>query len=325
MICRIGGITKQQIGSIKTFPEETRFEIANTHVEAFRKLAAMNTNEANITPSEAPHSGMFKGGARNRRDEGGERPYAKKPFRRDESGGRAPAVQEAVAAARRARGGAERPAFNKKPLCSARRGQALSVPKAASPRAPAPSRSSPSRTSRPAASRASSRPASPAAPSRSTRPASLASVSTNQLIADLPPGFDPGAGCGHDATRDPQTGRDPGPGAGGRYASFEAFYYYIHEHSNRTCRRIHVVGTGLVIAAFGAFCVTLNPWWLLAMPLVGYGFAWVGHFFFEKNRPATFKYPLGRGLRGRLPVVLRDGQRQAEVLIGPDPCRHPRA
>ncbi|WP_312780855.1 Mpo1-like protein [Brevundimonas sp.] len=89
--------------------------------------------------------------------------------------------------------------------------------------------------------------------------------------------------------REPQTGSDDG----GRYASFSAFYpYYIHEHSNRTCRRIHVVGTGLVIAAFGAFCVTRNAWWLLAMPLVGYGFAWVGHFFFEKNRPATFKYPL---------------------------------
>lgn len=88
---------------------------------------------------------------------------------------------------------------------------------------------------------------------------------------------------------DPQTGRDPGE----RYASFAAFYpYYIHEHSNRTCRRIHVVGTGLVIAAFAAFCVTLNARWLLAMPLVGYGFAWVGHFFFEKNRPATFQYPL---------------------------------
>lgn len=53
-----------------------------------------------------------------------------------------------------------------------------------------------------------------------------------------------------------------------------------------------MVGTGLVIAAFLAFCVTRNAWWLLAMPLVGYGFAWVGHFFFEKNRPATFKYPL---------------------------------
>ncbi|MFN6982092.1 MAG: Mpo1-like protein [Brevundimonas sp.] len=80
---------------------------------------------------------------------------------------------------------------------------------------------------------------------------------------------------------------------GERYASFEAFYpYYIHEHSNRTCRRIHVVGAGLVILAFVGFGLTLNPWWLLAMPLIGYGFAWVGHFFFEKNRPATFQYPL---------------------------------
>jgi hypothetical protein len=52
------------------------------------------------------------------------------------------------------------------------------------------------------------------------------------------------------------------------------------------------MGTGLVILALLAFVVTLNPWWLLAMPLVGYGFAWVGHFFFEKNKPATFKYPL---------------------------------
>ena len=78
----------------------------------------------------------------------------------------------------------------------------------------------------------------------------------------------------------------------GRYASFQAFYpHYIHEHSNRTCRRIHVVGTGLVILAFVLFLLTLNAWWLLAMPLVGYGFAWVGHFFFEKNRPATFKHP----------------------------------
>lgn len=78
-----------------------------------------------------------------------------------------------------------------------------------------------------------------------------------------------------------------------RYASFEAFYpFYIHEHSNQACRRIHVVGTGLVVAAFLIGVFTLNPWWFLAMPFIGYGFAWVGHFFFEKNRPATFKYPL---------------------------------
>lgn len=81
-------------------------------------------------------------------------------------------------------------------------------------------------------------------------------------------------------------------GDSSRYQSFAAFYpYYIHEHSNRTCRRIHVVGSALVIVAalLGLF---VNAWWFVAMPLVGYGFAWVGHFFFEKNRPATFKYPL---------------------------------
>ena len=83
------------------------------------------------------------------------------------------------------------------------------------------------------------------------------------------------------------------PASGERYQSFSQFYpYYIHEHSNRTCRRIHVVGSALVIGVAVVALVTLNPLWLLAMPVIGYGFAWVGHFFFEKNRPATFKYPL---------------------------------
>ena len=83
------------------------------------------------------------------------------------------------------------------------------------------------------------------------------------------------------------------PADGERFASFEAFYpYYIHEHSNQVCRRIHVVGTGLVIATWVMAAATANLWWLAASPVVGYGFAWVGHFFFEKNRPATFKYPL---------------------------------
>jgi hypothetical protein len=81
--------------------------------------------------------------------------------------------------------------------------------------------------------------------------------------------------------------------AGGRFQSFAAFYpHYIHEHSNRTCRRIHVIGSALVLVVPVVAVATRNPWWLLAMPLVGYGFAWVGHAFFEKNRPATFKYPL---------------------------------
>jgi hypothetical protein len=82
------------------------------------------------------------------------------------------------------------------------------------------------------------------------------------------------------------------PSDSDRFQSFAAFYpYYIHEHSNRTCRRIHVVGSALVIVAavLGLF---VNGWWFAAMPVLGYGFAWVGHFFFEKNRPATFQYPL---------------------------------
>ena len=82
------------------------------------------------------------------------------------------------------------------------------------------------------------------------------------------------------------------PTSGERFRSFEAFYpYYIHEHSNQTCRRIHIVGTSLVIVA-ALLGLLVNAWWFLSMPFVGYGFAWVGHFFFEKNRPATFQYPL---------------------------------
>ena len=83
------------------------------------------------------------------------------------------------------------------------------------------------------------------------------------------------------------------PAPGERYPSFKAFYpYYIHEHSNRTCRRIHIVGSALVLVIVAVAIVTLNPWFRLAALFIGYGFAWVGHFFFEKNRPATFQYPL---------------------------------
>lgn len=76
------------------------------------------------------------------------------------------------------------------------------------------------------------------------------------------------------------------------FASFREFYpYYLSEHANPTCRRLHFVGTWVVLAFAAAAIVTLNPWWLLGSLLSGYAFAWVGHFFFEKNRPATFKYP----------------------------------
>jgi hypothetical protein len=78
-----------------------------------------------------------------------------------------------------------------------------------------------------------------------------------------------------------------------RYESFREFYpFYLSEHRNTTCRRLHFAGSALVIAAIVLAVVTRNPWWFAAAPLAGYGFAWIGHFFFEKNRPATFTYPL---------------------------------
>ena len=78
-----------------------------------------------------------------------------------------------------------------------------------------------------------------------------------------------------------------------RYASFAAFYpFYLSEHANRTSRRLHFLGTSIGLFFLLHAIATLNPWWLLIGFLQGYAFAWVGHFFFEKNRPATFTYPL---------------------------------
>ena len=78
-----------------------------------------------------------------------------------------------------------------------------------------------------------------------------------------------------------------------KYRSFAAFYpFYLGEHSNRTCRRLHFVGTTLGLFFLLHAFSTLNFWWLLAGLVCGYAFAWVGHFFFEHNRPATFTYPL---------------------------------
>jgi hypothetical protein len=78
-----------------------------------------------------------------------------------------------------------------------------------------------------------------------------------------------------------------------RYTTFKEFYpFYLQEHANSTCRRLHFVGSSIVLLLLATVLVTgeLKLLWLL--PVVGYGFAWVGHFFFEHNRPATFKYPL---------------------------------
>lgn len=77
-----------------------------------------------------------------------------------------------------------------------------------------------------------------------------------------------------------------------RFSSFREFYpFYLGEHANPTCRRLHFVGSWVVLGFLATAILTLNPWWLLAALVSGYAFAWVGHFFFEHNRPATFKHP----------------------------------
>ena len=78
-----------------------------------------------------------------------------------------------------------------------------------------------------------------------------------------------------------------------KYTTFNSFYpYYLTEHSDTTNRMLHFFGTALLIAFIIAGAITGNAWLFVAVPFVGYGFAWVGHFFIEKNRPATFTYPL---------------------------------
>ena len=77
------------------------------------------------------------------------------------------------------------------------------------------------------------------------------------------------------------------------FSSFAEFYpFYLAEHRHPTCRRLHFVGSSLAIGCVVAAILDANAWWIAAALAAGYGFAWVGHAFFEHNRPATFKYPL---------------------------------
>lgn len=78
-----------------------------------------------------------------------------------------------------------------------------------------------------------------------------------------------------------------------RYSSFEAFWpYYVSEHRHPTCRALHYIGTTCAITCVIAGAVRGEAGWFGAAAFSGYFFAWVGHFFVEKNRPATFRYPL---------------------------------
>jgi hypothetical protein len=75
--------------------------------------------------------------------------------------------------------------------------------------------------------------------------------------------------------------------------TFAEFYpLYLREHSNPTCRRLHFVGSSLALSCLMLMLVTGSAVFLLYGLLCGYGFAWIGHFVFEKNKPASFKRPL---------------------------------
>lgn len=78
-----------------------------------------------------------------------------------------------------------------------------------------------------------------------------------------------------------------------QYRSFRDFYpFYLTEHSRSGTRRLHFAGTLLVLLTLG-YALATRRWGLLALlPVFGYGFAWVAHFAVERNRPATFQYPL---------------------------------
>ncbi|MDV3258375.1 MAG: DUF962 domain-containing protein [Sphingomonas sp.] len=75
--------------------------------------------------------------------------------------------------------------------------------------------------------------------------------------------------------------------------TFEDFWpYYLREHSRPRTRALHYLGTTLVVA-IALYAALSGKWtWLLFLPIAGYGFAWLAHFAVEKNRPATFTYPL---------------------------------
>jgi len=78
-----------------------------------------------------------------------------------------------------------------------------------------------------------------------------------------------------------------------RIKSFEEFWpYYVREHRAAGCRFLHFIGSGLGLICLASTFITGNLWLIPLGFLLGYGFAWIGHFFIEHNKPATFQYPL---------------------------------
>jgi hypothetical protein len=97
--------------------------------------------------------------------------------------------------------------------------------------------------------------------------------------------------------------------------NFEDFWpYYVRQHQSETNRTLHVVGTTLALGSLAAGLLTRRVAFFLAAPVLGYGLAWVGHFFVEGNTPATFSHPLW-SLRGDVVMWWKtvNGTMRAEV------------
>jgi hypothetical protein len=77
------------------------------------------------------------------------------------------------------------------------------------------------------------------------------------------------------------------------FKTLQEFYpYYLTQHLHPVARALHFTGTGLLFPIVGYMFYTQNWWLFFLLPVVGYGFAWTGHAFFEKNKPAAFSNPL---------------------------------
>jgi len=77
-----------------------------------------------------------------------------------------------------------------------------------------------------------------------------------------------------------------------KFSNFSEFYpYYLSQHSNNICRRFHFLGVISSLLTFVALTLTFKWAYIPLVPFIGYVFGWTGHFFFEKNKPASFDYP----------------------------------